>query len=639
MTSVRQDIQALRGLAVALVVLDHIGLKYLKNGFLGVDIFFVISGFLITGIICEKIQRGEFTFSEFYLRRARRLLPSAFATILLTSLGSIVFLNSIELHELQSQVVGALTFSINFVLWGQTGYFDTAAGFKPLLHLWSLAVEEQFYLVLPVVLLLAPRHLWRVVLVTLAALSLVVCIYLSTVDQSAAFYLLPSRAWELLLGSIGARIIHNEKVKGVARTFLIPSSLILVAIQFFSTGFSHPGLDALIVCAATLVILLASRTELNKSVLLRPLSRLGDISYPLYLVHWPLIVFMNSSYIGPIPALIKCGVVGLSVILAVLIHKYLETPLRFAGKRESMVAAAYVIAAGFVFGVHVSAMHIAKPEIDFLENRLPNKGLDRSCDSPKFTDSIKCKTSESPATLVWGDSFAMHLVPGLVVAQKIDLRQATFSACPPFLDTSPYNTKNPVPKKTETCMGFNDSVLEFLKKHSEIKNVIIGTSFAQYANAGSKNAVRVSPGDIKIVDTGLDQLKLDMQKTISAIKSLGKTVVVVSSTPGITTQNLVCMERTVSHKFVFGENTDCGKARETYDRQTKKMREFYTFVESELLTKVVRLSDMLCNELSCLSMVDGIPIYRDEGHLSHSGSIKVFEMEAPILKIEEMQHL
>lgn len=503
MTYIRHDIQALRGLAVALVVLDHIGLQYLKNGFLGVDIFFVISGFLITGIICKKIKEDNFSFADFYLRRARRLLPSAFAVIILTSIGSIFFLNSIELQDLESQIIGALTFSINFVLWGQTGYFDIAANFKPLLHLWSLAVEEQFYLVLPFILIITPQRFWPWMIGLLIVLSLAICIYLLGTDRSAAFYLLPSRAWELLLGSVGALIAHNNKIKSISKAALIPAILALITIQFVDTGFPHPGLDAVIVCAATLFIILAAGKKLNDSALLTPLAKLGDISYPLYLVHWPIIVFMNSSYIGPIPITVKAGAIVLSITLAIVIHRYLENPLRFAGQRPAPTFAAYACAATAVLVFHLALISASKPEIDFVENRVPNRGLDKSCDSPKFNDSDKCKTSNSPSTLVWGDSFAMHLVPGLAQAQKIDLRQATFSACPPFLGVSPYNTKNPNPKKVENCINFNDSVFDFVKAHSEIKTVIIGASFAQYANPGSKNSNRQPDGSIELSDTGL----------------------------------------------------------------------------------------------------------------------------------------
>lgn len=631
MSSIRQDIQALRGLAVALVVLDHIGLMYLKNGYLGVDIFFVISGFLITSIIAGKIKEKSFSFSDFYLRRARRLLPSAFTTIILTSIGSVFFLNSIELQALQSQIIGALTFSINFVLWGQTGYFDVAASFKPLLHLWSLAVEEQFYLFLPVILIFTPRRLWPHTIAALIAASLAVCIYLLSTDTSAAFYLLPSRAWELLIGSAGALVAHSDRARRVCKPLVVPAVVGLIAIQFFTTGLPHPGVDALIVCAATLILILARSEALNSSKVLKPLASLGNISYPLYLVHWPLIVFMNSSYIGPIPLETKVGVVLLSVVLAVVMHKAIENPFRFAGKRALPTFATYAAAGAAVLAVHLAVVEVGKPSIDFSANRAPNYGLNKKCDNFNFSDDPACKTSESPATIVWGDSYAMHNVPGLAKAQNIDLRQATFSACPPFIGTSPFNPKTTIPQKVTNCISFNDKVLNFIMNDESIKNVILAASFASYANPGGKMSVRQPQGENVVVDTGLPALKSDISNTIEKLRSSGKKVIVITSTPGITTQNLNCMERTLSGKVSFGDNLDCGKPLSIFERYSKNLDQFYSFLEQDLHVKVVRLSDTLCNTSSCVSIIDGVPIYRDEGHLSVVGSMKIYQMAQRVI--------
>ena len=154
MTDVRTDIQALRGIAVGVVLLDHFKIGPFHQGYLGVDIFFVISGFLITRILVREIDAGTFSFADFYSRRAKRILPAAYAVILLTSIASAWLLDSIEMASLTKQVWGAVTYTINFVLWSQVGYFDVSAGLKPLLHLWSLAVEEQFYILFPMLLVI-----------------------------------------------------------------------------------------------------------------------------------------------------------------------------------------------------------------------------------------------------------------------------------------------------------------------------------------------------------------------------------------------------------------------------------------------------------------------------------------------------
>src|SRR5436190_3117515 len=263
MTKVRIDIQALRGFAVLMVVLYHAKVGPTQNGYLGVDVFFVISGYLITTLVARGIARGDFSLVDFYFRRAKRLLPAAYVTIAVTALIAPWFLNQQELHDFSGQVIGAISFTSNFVLWQQSGYFEGASDLKPLLHVWSLSLEEQYYMLLPAVLLLTRSPLWMRIVTTALIASMLLCIIGVAIKPVATFYLLPTRAWELLLGSFGALWVINataaSKAVGdsvIVRWLYYPSFACLMLSMVHSFGDRHPGIDAFLVCLSTLVIIL-----------------------------------------------------------------------------------------------------------------------------------------------------------------------------------------------------------------------------------------------------------------------------------------------------------------------------------------------------------------------------------------------
>src|SRR6516165_5401338 len=228
-----EDIQVLRGIAVSLVVLFHSGTIPIPAGFLGVDVFFVISGFLITSHIIRDVDKQLFSLPRFYMRRARRLLPATYCTLAVTTLAAPFLLVPSSWGNYIKSLFGALTFTANIFLWLQTGYFEQDAAFKPLLHLWSLSIEEQYYLILPLFLLMAPNR-WRTPLIAATLLSsAALCFLLVAYKTSATFFLLPTRVWELMIGSFLAGIVAKQPKLDAPAALKVVATAIVILIPFF----------------------------------------------------------------------------------------------------------------------------------------------------------------------------------------------------------------------------------------------------------------------------------------------------------------------------------------------------------------------------------------------------------------------
>lgn len=480
----RQDIQALRGIAISLVLLDHAGIRPFAGGFLGVDIFFVISGFLITGSIAHSLDIGEFRFRDFYFKRARRILPAAFVTIAVTSIGSIWFMSSFEMASLRDQVIGALTFTTNFVLWKQVDYFAVSSNSKPLLHMWSLAVEEQFYLMLPVLLFLTPQHLRRLVLVALTVISFGFCLRWASTDPMGAFYMLPSRSWELGIG--GCAALFGKSVRKMPWAFW-PALAALITIPMCFSGFQHPGWIAAALCIATASIVLANNEMVSRSLPARALARIGDISYSLYLVHWPVMVFAYSAFLGTPPSFVGPINIAISIVLALALYFGVERPAMALFRRPSWAAFALGTSATAVVAlIYFASFTIALPRHDWASLRAPNYGFNKLCDysGKRFVPRPECRNSDQPTIMIWGDSYAMHLVPG--AAEQEELVQATFSACAPFLGYAPKRSNIRRPELwANRCIDFSNDALAYLRTQPSIKTVILSSPWRSWVTPGA----------------------------------------------------------------------------------------------------------------------------------------------------------
>ena len=341
----RPDIDGLRAVAVLPVVGFHAFPTAIRGGFVGVDIFFVISGFLISGIILDELQRDSFSFARFYARRAKRILPALVLVLgACYAIASRIMLSG-DLKALGLHLVGAGTFVTNLLLWKESGYFDVAAQTKPLLHLWSLGIEEQFYLIWPALLFVFFRWKLNIGYLLFGVLSLSFAINVITVEHStaAAFYSPASRFWELMCGAALAYGASNGLKGGSGwrpdAESVIGLILIAGACLFFTDQLRFPGWWALVpVIGACLVIHAGPDSLVNRSLLSsRPLVWIGLISYALYLWHWPLLSLAHIAEGQDASRLARIGLVATSVALATATYLVIERPISFEMSDQSML--------------------------------------------------------------------------------------------------------------------------------------------------------------------------------------------------------------------------------------------------------------------------------------------------------------
>lgn len=350
----RSDIDGLRTIAVLPIVLFHAGVARLQGGFVGVDVFFVISGFLITSIIFSEMNRNEFSVATFYRRRILRILPALFVMLFLVLLAGKVLLFRTEQHELAQNAAATAGFVSNLFLWSTADYFATTSESMPLLHTWSLGVEEQFYIFYPGLLWLvaktAPSRV-RAVLIAIVAGSFLFSAYLVATAPVAGFYLLPSRAWELGLGCLVALGAFPEVRSPRVRSAVAAFGLATIAFAYavIDPGRPFPAPWALLPCVGTaLIIAYGEETVVGRLLSLAPMRFVGRISYSLYLWHWPIITFYRLEN-GPVPsAAATLGLTLASFVMAILSHRLVEQPFltkfRIAGSRQILTAGGAMLA-------------------------------------------------------------------------------------------------------------------------------------------------------------------------------------------------------------------------------------------------------------------------------------------------------
>ena len=499
--SYRPDIDGLRAVAILAVLGFHAFPAWAPGGFVGVDVFFVISGFLISGLLLGDLENGRFSLADFYARRIRRIYP-ALILVLLTALWAGFFLLwPGEYRNLGKHVAGGAGFIVNFLLWGESGYFEGQAATKPLLHLWSLGVEEQFYIVWPLLLAVAWKWKHRAgplaagwLIAGLGIVSLGVNLWLASRGTDADFYSPLSRFWELMAGGALAWLSRAEIKR--ARPLLVNAALangasvagaalIATAVILFDKDMDYPGWRAIVpVAGACLLIAAGGKTGggeafLNRRVLAaRPAVAIGLISYPLYLWHWPMLSFAQILSGEPPARWLRIAIVAASFVLAALTYLLVERPIRRAaeergGPRRKAIALFIVMLA---LGAAGAGIWAAKGlPMRYADGGVIGEALDgvrligvwqqnvrmHECHLQDLDDTRgpECVEAKRPLLMLWGDSHAAALYPGLRTLQantggKFGIAQMTQAGCPPVFD---------VPNLTfrRDCNDLNESILRY----------------------------------------------------------------------------------------------------------------------------------------------------------------------------------
>lgn len=466
----RPEIDGLRAVAVLAVMFYHGNLLGFYGGFVGVDVFFVISGFLITKVILADQAAGRFSITAFYERRIRRLLPALYVVLICSTPIAWAVLTPTDMLSFARSLMAVPVFGSNFIFWREAGYFDTAAELKPLLHTWSLAVEEQFYAFFPLVLLLCDarrRRLLPALIVTTLLASLLLCVWGTYNKPDATFYLLPTRAWELLTGSFIAALRLDERSKRVrpswARDWGAGLGMLLIALSIvtFDEDIPWPGVHAPITVAGTalLLVLATGETRTGRLLASRPLVVVGLISYSAYLWHQPIFAFARHVTIQKLSEQTSWLLVSITLGLAYLTWRYVEQPIRarqrIANRERMFVLAASttaaIVAVGAIVGnsTYLESTLGAKERAiysyldyrtraEYVEDWRPGVCfLVTGFESAEQFDRTRCLASTRPGKryLLIGDSHAAHLYTGLRDAfPDANILQLTASGCRPTLD-------------------------------------------------------------------------------------------------------------------------------------------------------------------------------------------------------------
>ncbi len=669
----RPDVDGLRAVAVLAVVAFHAFPSWVRGGFIGVDVFFVISGYLISTIIFENLDKGAFSFTDFYARRIKRIFPALLLLLIACFAFGWFVLLADEYKQLGKHIAAGAVFISNFSLWNEAGYFDNSAETKPLLHLWSLGIEEQFYIIWPLFLWFAWKCKFNLLTITIlvAIASFVLNIKGIKHDMVATFYSPQTRFWELLSGSLLAwftlykkdasanvkhkldlwlsRIVYSEKQEADGKTlsnFLSFFGLLLLLYGFWRINkeLSFPGKWALVpVLGAALIITAGSKAWVNRRILSNKVAVwFGLISFPLYLWHWPILSFARIVESEFPSRNIRIAAVVLSILLAWLTYKLVERPVRFGKHSKAKLAVLVVLMTivGYVGYNNFSRdglpfREFNKKFITYSESiKVPNrakecfeipyaykKNGDWFCDLGEISSPVEY--------FAYGDSHALSLIPALeefAIESKLRIQFTGTSGCPSLLGIQSIRGESGI--EMYNCKELNERIFNYVKT-SGIKSVILANRWTYYVESLSRPAeFNAIARDLTLpIDksSSTRDLLWAIKNTVSRYSSIGVKVVFIEDNP-----QQIYEPKDVLRKG-RGNESDYLKLSVSTDEHVRNQKLVNEALRSSG-AKVINLDDVLCSETICPLVANSKFLYSDDDHLSVAGSIFVSKALSTRLK-------
>lgn len=628
----RADIDGLRAIAIMSVVIFHMAPEYFPGGYAGVDVFFVISGYLITSIILKELEKGSFSFTDFYMKRVLRLFPALLIVLSVTLAFGWLILLPPEFKQLGKHTAYGAGFLANIVLFKEVNYFDTASEFKQLLHLWSLGIEEQFYFFWPVSLFV----IWKlkpklVPWFALACIAYSFGININKVPANLeyAFFMPHTRFWELILGGlIGWFEVKNLKVQNTTvQDFLSTTGLLVCFLSFFllEGNSQFPGYWALLPVIGTAMIIIAPNAWLNRIMFSNPIAVfIGLISYPLYLWHWPLLSYSYVMHNRPAPLFIRIGLVLFSGLLAVITYLYVEKKFKKIPNNKKYFASYLLVAGvalvgliGFLGNKKIVTPYSSRPDLEKISDALSDWDFPGRLKKIEKDGNKLWYQGDAPKKIILiGDSNIQQYYPRLEKLQQeskdsFSFYFATGGGCPPFPSVKHDSKYNFCSKWIEN--GYK------LAASSEIKNVVIGAQWTKYVSTNSQFYIQKNDRKILINDNseGYKLALSALKEKILELRKLNKNVYFIMNIPvGPDFAPLNSIKRSISLQPVKVEAKVVTRA----EFESKHMNYFKDLKQLALEAGAIVIDplDHLCSGPSgqCLVIAkDGRPIYKDNSHI------------------------